>query len=90
MIGDGYHVLAAQLVAAGRMPYRDFFLQQMPLYELICGAWMAVFGSGWRVATLLSAFLVCGCALLLMRIARRTYAASGWGTQGSVVVLTAA
>ena len=31
-------MLAAQMVAAGRKPYLDFFVQQVPLYPLICGA----------------------------------------------------
>src|ERR1700741_2988196 len=50
--GDTYHLLAAQMVAAGRKPYLDFFVQQVPLYPLICGAWLRIFGTSWPAANL--------------------------------------
>src|ERR1700693_4988064 len=50
--GDTYHLLAAQMVAAGRKPYLDFFVQQVPLYPLICGAWLHIFGTSWQAANL--------------------------------------
>ncbi len=85
--GDTYHVLAAQMVAAGRKPYVDFFLQQTPLYPLICGAWMRIFGSSWHAANLLSALLICGSAAITALIARRAYSESQWGTKGAIVAV---
>lgn len=45
---EGFHLLAARLIAAGKWPYRDFVFNQTPL-----GAWwnaliMLVAGVGWR------------------------------------------
>lgn len=34
------HLLASQLVNAGRMPYRDFFYNQTPLYIYVNALWM--------------------------------------------------
>jgi hypothetical protein len=85
--GDTYHVLAAQMVAAGRKPYLDFFLQQVPLYPLICGAWLRIFGSSWQAANLFSGLLICGSAAILARIASRIYAESEWGTKSSIVAV---
>ena len=66
--GDSYHLLAAQMVAAGRTPYLDFFVQQVPLYPLICGMWLRIFGSSWQAANLFSGLLICGSAALVARI----------------------
>ncbi len=85
--GDTYHVLAAQMVAAGRKPYLDFFVQQVPLYPLICGAWMHFFGTSWQAANLLSGLLICGSAAIIARIASRIYAESEWGTKGSIMAV---
>jgi hypothetical protein len=43
---EGYHVLAAQLIAAGRIPYIDFCFPQTPL----SASWAAVGGcrTCWR------------------------------------------
>ena len=85
--GDMYHVLAAQMVAAGRKPYLDFFLQQVPLYPLICGAWLRIFGTSWHAANLFSGLLICGSAAIVARIASRIYTEAEWGTKGSIVAV---
>ena len=56
------------MVAAGRKPYLDFFVQQVPLYPLICGAWLRLFGTSWQAANLFSGLLICGSAALVARI----------------------
>jgi len=86
-VGDFYHVLACQMVAAGRKPYVDFFIQQAPLYSLVCGAWMRIFGSSWYAANLLSALLVCGSATIIAGIASQIYSETGWGVKGGIVAL---
>jgi len=82
--GDAYHLLAAQMVAAGRKPYLDFFVQQVPLYPLICGAWLRIFGTSWHVANLFSGLLICGSAAIVARIALRIYAEVEWGAKASI------
>jgi hypothetical protein len=85
--GDAYHLLAAQMVAAGRKPYLDFFIQQVPLYPLICGAWMRLFGPSWQAANLLSGLVIGGSAAILVRIASRIYAEAEWGARGSIIAV---
>lgn len=85
--GDTYHVLAAQMVAAGRKPYLDFFVQQVPLYPLICGAWLCIFGTSWQAANLFSGLLICGSAAIIARIASRIYAESEWGAKGGIIAV---
>jgi len=85
--GDTYHLLAAQMVVAGRKPYLDFFLQQVPLYPLICGAWLRIFGTSWQAANVLSGLLICGSAAIIARIASRAYSDSGWRAKGSIIAV---
>src|SRR5579871_1527326 len=85
--GDTYHLLAAQMVAAGRKPYLDFFVQQVPLYPLICGAWLRLFGTSWHAANLFSGLLICGSASIVARIASRIFAEPEWGGKGSVIAV---
>src|SRR5580765_520755 len=46
---EGYHVLAAQLIAAGRTPYIDFCFPQTPLNAYWNAGWMRMLGGSWRV-----------------------------------------
>ena len=85
--GDTYHVLAAQMVAAGRKPYLDFFLQQVPLYPLICGAWLRIFGTSWQAANLFSGLLICGSAAMVARIASRIFAEADWQAKGIIAAV---
>ena len=45
---EGFHILAAHLIGAGKRPYLDFFLPQTPLNAYWNAAWMAIFGAKWR------------------------------------------
>jgi hypothetical protein len=62
---EGFHLLAAQLIGAGKKPYVDFFYQHAPLYALLNAAWMSLFGQSWRAAHVLSALLAGGSVLLV-------------------------
>lgn len=54
---EPFHLLAAQLINAGKKPYLDFFYQHPPLYIYLNAAWMQVFGENWRSAHVFSALL---------------------------------
>jgi hypothetical protein len=45
---EGFHMLAAQLIKAGKRPYIDFFFAQAPLNAYWNAAWMWALGEGWR------------------------------------------
>src|SRR5262245_11562663 len=62
---EGFHLLAAQQINAGRRPYIDFFYQHPLLFAYLNAAWMRVFGENWRAAHALSALGTAGCAFLM-------------------------
>lgn len=59
---DGFHLLTAQLIRAGKRPYLDFCFPQTPLNAYWNAAWMGVFGESWRtphaVATVVTAMAI--------------------------------
>lgn len=57
---EGFHLLAASLVGAGKIPYRDFFYQHPPLFPYLYAGWMQIAGESWRSAHLFSALLTVG------------------------------
>jgi len=61
---EGFHLLAAQLIIAGKRPYLDFCFPQTPLNAYWNAAWMRIFGENWRVAHALAALLTSGAAVL--------------------------
>ena len=65
---EGFHLLAAQLINAGKAPYIDFFYQQTPLYPFLVGRWMAIFGETWRSAHVFSVLLVFSTTIVLAGI----------------------
>jgi hypothetical protein len=61
---EGFHLLAAQLISSGKLPYLDFHFPQTPLNAFWNAAWMHIFGDSWRVAHAFAALLTAGAALL--------------------------
>ncbi len=62
---EGYHVLAAQLIARGKRPYIDFCFPQTPLDAYWNAALLRIFGDTWRVIHAGSALLTGGAILLI-------------------------
>jgi 4-amino-4-deoxy-L-arabinose transferase-like glycosyltransferase len=62
---EGFHLLAAQMVGGGAMPYRDFFYQHPPLFAYLYAGWMGLFGATWRSAHALSALLTAAMIALV-------------------------
>ena len=79
---EGFHLLAAQLVRAGRRPYLDLFYQHPPLYIYLAAGWMRLFGEGWRSAHLMSALLTSGYILLVGQFVRSRLSETGWRLAG--------
>jgi hypothetical protein len=44
---EGFHLLAAQLIKAGKKPYLDFCFPQTPLNAYWNAGWMVIFGDSW-------------------------------------------
>jgi hypothetical protein len=56
---EGFHLVAAQLIAAGRTPYIDFCFPQTPLNAYLNAGIMLLFGENWHVIHLFSTFYLC-------------------------------
>ena len=69
---EGFHLVAARLVAAGQRPYIDFCLPQPSLHTWWNALWLNVTGGGWRGPHLIAALLT-GAAVVLTAdyVARR-------------------
>jgi hypothetical protein len=61
---EGFHLLAAQLIKAGKTPYIDFCFPQTPLNAYWNAGWMRIFGDSWRVVHVVAALLTAGAILL--------------------------
>ena len=62
---EGFHLLAARLVNAGRRVYLDFFYPHALLYVYISAAWMRVVGDSRRSGHAFSALLTSGGTALV-------------------------
>src|SRR6202050_3882981 len=61
---EGFHLLAAQLIDAGKTPYLDFCFPQTPLNAYWNAGWMRIFGDSWRAVHAVAALLTAGAILL--------------------------
>jgi hypothetical protein len=61
---EGFHLLAAQLIAAGKRPYLDFFFAQTPLNAFWNAAWFRLFGDTWRTAHVMAALMAIAAIFL--------------------------
>jgi hypothetical protein len=62
---EGFHLLAAQLIKAGRRPYLDFLFSQTPLNAYWNALWMSLFGESWRTAHAVAAVCVSAAVMLV-------------------------
>ena len=62
---EGFHLLAAQLIKAGRKPYVDFCFSQTPLNAYWNAGWMRIFGESWRTIHTVAALLTAGAVFLM-------------------------
>jgi hypothetical protein len=63
---EGFHILAAYLVAIGKRPYLDFFFPQTPLNAYWNAGWMAIFGPSWRVVHAVATLVTISSIVLMV------------------------
>jgi 4-amino-4-deoxy-L-arabinose transferase-like glycosyltransferase len=61
---EGFHLVAAQLIAHGRRPYLDFCFAQAPLNAYWNALLMKLFGESWRVVHVAAAIETAGAVYL--------------------------
>ena len=87
---EGFHLLAAQLIKAGKRPYLDFVFAQTPLNAYWNAAWMRVFGESWRGIHAIDALLATAAVILAAGFVRSRFEAGGKRAWAAVLVLAGA
>jgi len=86
---EGFHLLAAQLILAGKRPYLDFCFPQTPLNAYFTAGWMRLFGDTWRAVHVLSAVWVAAAAFLTADFVRSRFPVPGWRWAGALAAMAA-
>jgi hypothetical protein len=81
---ESFHLLAAQLILAGKKPYIDFCFPQTPLNAYWNAWWMSVWGQSWRVAHAFSALMTIGAVLLTADFFARRFPVPSWRWAGGM------
>lgn len=81
---ETYHLLAAQLILAGKKPYLDFCFPQTPLNAYWGAGWMGALGGSWRVAHGIEALLTIGAVLLTADFVMRRFPVTRWRVPGAL------
>ncbi|HEX4772820.1 MAG TPA: hypothetical protein VH351_18450 [Bryobacteraceae bacterium] len=75
---EGFHLVAAQLILAGKKPYIDFCFPQTPLNAYWNAAWMLLFGQSWRVSHIPAALELDAAILLFTHYLLSRFPVSLW------------
>jgi hypothetical protein len=84
---EGFHLLAAQLIARGKRPYLDFFFAQVPLNAYWNALWMRVFAESWHVAHVMAALMSLGGLILIAGFFQSRPHIGTWRFQATLAVV---
>jgi hypothetical protein len=83
---EGFHLLAAQLILAGKKPYVDFLYPQTPIWAYVDAGWMKIFGDTWRSSHMLAALLTGGSIILSASFVFERIPESKWRLSAALIV----
>jgi hypothetical protein len=83
---EGFHLLAAQLIKAGKTPYLDFCFPQTPLNAYWNAGWMRIFGDSWRVVHAAATLLTAGAVLLAADFIYERFRVPDWRLPAALTV----
>ena len=86
---EGFHLLAAQLILAGKRPYLDFCFPQTPINAYLTAGLMRLFGDTWRTAHVLETICVAAAAFLTADYIRARFPVKNWRWAGTLAALVA-
>ncbi len=86
---EGFHLLAAQLIAAGKRPYLDFFFPQVPLNAYWNAACLRLLGQGWRIPHAVAALEVSAAVVLACESVYRLIPEPRWRLPATFFVASA-
>ncbi len=75
---EGFHMVAAQLIKAGRRPYLDWMFPQTPLNAYWNGFWLRTVTESWRTVHAVAAIQTAIAALLTGIFALRKFPVARW------------
>jgi len=75
---EGFHLLAAHAIRAGKTPYLDFCFPQAPLNAYWNAAWLRAFGDSWRATHIASTLLLLGSIVLTAQYVRSRFPDARW------------
>ena len=81
---EGFHLVAAWLIASGKRPYIDFLFAQTPLNAYWNAAWFRAFGPSWRIAHALAALETWLAVALVARHALKRFPIPEWRTAAAL------
>ena len=87
---EGFHLLAAQLIKAGKTPYLDFFFPQAPLNAYWNAGWMILFGDTWRTAHAVAGIVGAAAVLLAAQWVYARFPIARWRLAGALAVVALA
>jgi hypothetical protein len=82
---EGFHLLAAQLIAGGKRPYADFLFAQAPLNAYLNAFWMSLFGETWRVPHAAAAIFSSAAMLLATQYVWSRFPVPEWRAAAALV-----
>src|SRR5712675_370746 len=75
---EGFHVLAAQLINAGKRPYLDFLFAQTPLNAYWNAFTMRLFGQSWHTVHAMAALESAAAVMLAADYVFRRFPVGSW------------
>lgn len=84
---ESYHLVAAQLIIAGKKPYLDFIFPQTPLNAYWNAFWMWLLGESWHVPHAFAALFTIIAVVLMTRFALSSFPVKTW--RGPAALVTA-
>jgi hypothetical protein len=81
---EGFHLIAAHLIASGKRPYLDFCFPQTPLNAYINAVILLVAGNSWRAVHLVAALYMCGATWMVADFVQTRLPDSRWRTPCAV------
>src|SRR5258708_33807558 len=81
---EGFHLVAAVLIAQGKSPYIDFCFPQTPLNAYWNAALIGVFGQDWHIPHLLAALFTVGAMALTAEFVLARMPVREWRLAGAV------
>lgn len=75
---EGYHLIAAQQISQGKLPYIDFCFPQTPLNAYANAAVIKLFGQHWRPVHVLATLFSMGAVLLTAQFMLARFPVARW------------